>query len=68
MTTTPPTPPPTYWMPPQRWGPGRVIAVVIAVLLLLPGLGLVAGGGLLIWADGPGRSDDGYLYSSSDDF
>ena len=68
MTTTPPSPPPTYWMPPQRWGPGRVIALVIAILLLLPGLGLVAGGGLLLWADGPGRNDDGYLYSSSDDF
>ena len=64
MTTTPPT----YWMPPQRWGPGRVIAIVIGILVLLPGLGLVAGGGLLLWADGPGRNDDGYVYSSSDNF
>ena len=55
-------------MPPQRWGPGRVIALVIAILLLLPGLGLVVGGGVLLWADGPGPHDDGYLYSASDDF
>jgi hypothetical protein len=68
MTTTPPTTPPQYWTPPQRWGPGRVIGLVVAILLLLPGLGLVAGGGLLLWADGPGRNDDGYLYSSSDNF
>lgn len=67
MTTTPPTPP-TYWNPPQRWGPGRVIALVVGILLLLPGLGLLVGGGVLIWADGPARNDDGYLYSASDDF
>jgi hypothetical protein len=45
-----------------------VIALVVAILILLPGLGLVAAGGLLLWADGPGRNDDGYLYSSSDNF
>jgi hypothetical protein len=69
MTTTPPTPPPppTYWTPPQRWGPGRVIAVVVAVLLLLPGLGLVAGGGVLLWAD-LGNRTDGFVFSDTDDF
>jgi hypothetical protein len=45
-----------------------VIAVVIGALLLLPALGLLAGGGLLLWVDGPGRADDGYLYSGQDEF
>jgi hypothetical protein len=54
--------------PPARMGAGRIVAVVLGALLLLPALGLLAGGGLLLWADGPGRNDDGYLYSSSDDF
>src|SRR3954468_120564 len=58
------TPPP----PPARWGPGRVIALVVGILLLLPGIGLTVAGGLLLWADGPARNDDGYLYSASDNF
>src|SRR4051794_39558486 len=69
MTATPsaawiPPPPP----PPARWGAGRVIAVVLGGLLLLPALGLLVGGGLLLWADGPARADDGYLYSAEDSF
>jgi len=65
MTTTPPA----YWTPPPtRWGPGRVIALVIGILLLLPAVGLTAAGGVLLWADGPARNDDGYLYSSSENF
>lgn len=67
MTTSPPPiwyPPP----PPQRWGPGRVIALVVGILVLFPALGLIAGGGVLLWADGPGRDNDGYLYSASDSF
>ena len=54
--------------PPQRWGAGRVIALVVGILILLPALGLTLAGGLLLWADGPGRNDDGFLYSSSDTF
>jgi hypothetical protein len=64
---TPPwqAPPPP---PPQHWGAGRVIALVLGILVLLPAVGLTLGGGLLLWADGPGRNDDGYLYSSSATF
>jgi hypothetical protein len=29
---------------------------------------LLVGGGLLLWADGPARADDGYLYSADDSF
>jgi hypothetical protein len=69
----PPRPPqwsPQPWYPPptQRWGPGRVIALICGVLFLLPALGLLLGGGVLLWADGPGRNDDGYLVSGSETF
>jgi hypothetical protein len=64
------TPPPTWNPPPpaQPWGPGRVIALVVGILVLLPAIGLTFAGGVLLWADGPARNDDGYLYSASDDF
>jgi hypothetical protein len=69
MAANPPAPGP--WIappPPAPWGPGRVIAVVIGAVLLLPALGLLVGGGLLLWADGPARDDDGYLYSAEETF
>jgi hypothetical protein len=63
MTTTPPM----YWTPPSRWGAGRILGVIFGVLLLLPGLGLLAGGGVLFWADQTHRSD-GFVFSSTDSF
>jgi hypothetical protein len=48
--------------PPDRWGAGRVIALVLGILLLLPALALIAGGGVLLWADQSER-DDGFLMS-----
>jgi hypothetical protein len=63
MTTTQPT----YWTPPSRWGAGRILGVIIGVLLLLPGLGLLVGGGALFWADQTHRSG-GFLFSDSDSF
>jgi hypothetical protein len=63
MTTTPPA----YWTPPTRWGPGRILAVVFGVLLLLPGLGLLLGGGALLWADQTHRSG-GFVFSDTDNF
>src|SRR4051794_9747273 len=56
---------PVVQPPPSRWGAGRVIALVCGVLLLLPGIGLLAGGGVLLWADRFGRDDAGYLSSAS---
>src|SRR5690348_472474 len=63
-------PQPAWTAPPtaQRWGPGRVIALVVGIILLLPALGLLAGGGVLLWADRVGRSDDGFVTSSSQHF
>lgn len=62
--------PPGVWVPapPSRTSPGRVIATVIGALLLLPALGLLGGGGVLLGADQWERSDDGYLYTASDAF
>src|SRR3954465_15960793 len=64
------SPQPTWNPPPPapRWGAGRIVALVIGILVLLPALGLTAAGGLRLWADGPARNDDGYLYSASDNF
>lgn len=75
MATDPPIPrppvgPPTAaWVPPPppRAGAGRIVAAVVGGLLVLPALGLVGGGGVLLWADQQERSDDGYLYTAFDD-
>jgi hypothetical protein len=40
---------------------GRIIALVIGCLLLLPGIGLLLGGGALSAAYAVGRDDDGYF-------
>ena len=63
-------PPPGAWVPPppSRTSPWRVVATVVGVLLLLPALGLLGGGGVLLWVDQQERSDDGYLYTASDAF
>lgn len=63
------TPQPPWTAPPRaRWGAGRVIALVLGILLLVPAIGLLAGGGLLLWADRVSRTDDGYLVSAQDSF
>ena len=43
---------------PARWGPGRIIVLVLAILALVAGLALVVGGGALAFA-AAGR-EDGY--------
>ena len=39
---------------------GRILAIVSGVLAALIALGLLAGGGVLLWAYGTKRDDDGY--------
>jgi hypothetical protein len=51
----------------RPWGAGRIVALVIGVLLLLPGLGLTAAGGTLLWADWTSRSD-GFVVSPDETF
>jgi hypothetical protein len=60
--------PPWTTAPAPRWGAGRIVALVFGILLLLPGLGLLLGGGVLLWADSAERNDDGYVFSERDAF
>jgi hypothetical protein len=53
--------------PPRRWGAGRVVALVIGILLLLPAIGLLVGGGTLLWVDRTHRTG-GYLMSGGGSF
>src|SRR3954454_472198 len=66
MTASPPPVP--AQVPSSRWGAGRIVALVIGVLLLIPGLGLLAGGGALLWADNAHRTSDGYLTTDEQTF
>jgi hypothetical protein len=59
---------PPWAAPPRRWGPGRIVALVIGIVLLVPGIGLLAGGGALLWVDNSSRTADGYVLSGSDRF
>jgi hypothetical protein len=64
--TTISAPPP--WSPPApRRRAARVVALALGCLLLLPGIALVAAGGLLLWAHGVHRSD-GFVTSPEDRF
>ena len=64
------TPPPAWNPPPPaaRWGPGRVIALVVGILVLLPAIGLTSAAGCCSGPTGRRRNDDGYLFSASDNF
>ncbi len=55
------------WKPASRWSAGRVVALVVGIVLLLPGLALILGGGVLLTVDLSGRTD-GYVFSETDDF
>ncbi|WP_138760114.1 hypothetical protein [Modestobacter altitudinis] len=44
-----------------------MVALVLGLLLLVPALGLLAGGGVLLWADQSQRTGDGFLLSPSGD-
>jgi hypothetical protein len=50
-----------------RWTAGRIVALVFGIVLLLPGLGLLAGGGALLWLELANRSD-GFVFSDTDSF
>jgi hypothetical protein len=62
-----PVQPPWTPAPPNRMGPGRIVALVFGIVLLLPAAGLLLAGGALLWADTGNRSD-GYLFSETDSF
>ena len=52
--------------PTSRWGPGRVIAVVVSGLVALIGFGLLAGAGTIVWANATQRDDDGFFATSTE--
>ena len=62
-----PVQPPWTPAPPDRMGPGRIVALVFGILLLLPAAGLLPAGGVLLWADTSNRTD-GYVFSETDSF
>jgi hypothetical protein len=66
MTALPQPP----WTAPstRRWTAGRIIALVLGICLLLPGLGLLAGGGALLWVEGADRNSQGFLTSAAGSF
>ena len=58
---------PVWTKPRPRWGPGRIIALLVGILLIVPGVGLLAAGGALFWADNSARTD-GYVLSGTGHF
>jgi hypothetical protein len=66
-TTEPAVPPPgaSAARRPERWGPGRVIALIAASLLALASFGLLAVGGTGIVLDQTQRDSSGYLMTST---
>src|SRR5262245_47561030 len=55
----PAAPPPAQ--PSRGWGVGRVLLLIVAILGVLLGGVLLAGGGFLVWLDQTQRDSDGYL-------
>ncbi|MDQ1660941.1 MAG: hypothetical protein QOJ68_921 [Blastococcus sp.] len=52
----------------RRWSAGRIVALVLGICLLLPGLGLLAGGGALLWVEQVDRNGQGFLNSTPEAF
>jgi hypothetical protein len=68
MTASAPPPWSAPPPPPRRsWGAGRVVSLVLGILLLLPALGLLGGGGTLLWADWTQR-ESGFVVSPHESF
>jgi hypothetical protein len=46
---------------------GRIVALVLGIVILLPAAGLLVGGGVLLWADLGYRTDD-FVFTETDGF
>jgi hypothetical protein len=57
----------SYTPPPGRSSGGRIAAIVTGSLAALVAIGLIAAGGLALWADGQ-KDADGYISSGTDRF
>src|ERR671910_639930 len=51
-----------------RWSAGRIVLVVLGSIVALLGAGLLAAGGVLLWADRTERDDDGFLTTPTERF
>lgn len=51
----------------KGWSGGRIVAMIVASIVALIGVGLLLGGGAMLAVDGLARDDDGYLTSPSED-
>jgi Domain of unknown function (DUF4389) len=51
-----------------RWSAGRIVLVVLGSILVLLAVGLLAAGGILLWADQTRRDDDGFLTTPTESF
>jgi Domain of unknown function (DUF4389) len=69
-TTEPTVPPPdaTAARTPERWGAGRIIALIAASILALVSLGLLAAGAAGIVLDRTQRDASGYLMTSTEPY
>jgi hypothetical protein len=52
----------------DRWGPGRIIALVVAAILALVGFGVLVAGGAAIVLDQTQRDSSGYLMTSTEPY
>ncbi|MFD8496083.1 DUF4389 domain-containing protein [Amycolatopsis sp. NPDC059657] len=62
--TIPVTPAETTPPPQAGWTTGRTVSVVFGAVLALISVGLLTGGGALLWADRTQRDADGYFHAS----
>ena len=54
--------------PPHRAPVGAIVLVVVGALIALTGLGVVAGGGAMLWLHGTQRDADGFYATSAERF
>ncbi len=54
--------------PTSGLGAGKIVLTVVGALVALIGLGLLAGGGTLVWANGTQRDDRGFFTSATSRF
>ena len=59
---------PTAGSSATRWGAGSVVTVIIGALMALMAFGMLAGGGVLLWADQTQRNDAGLITTPDQDF
>jgi hypothetical protein len=52
----------------RRWGPGRVVLLVLGCISILIAVGLLSAGGALLWADQAKRDSEGFISTRTERF